>query len=213
MAAATPGADPVLLVHGYMDTAASPWWRAAERRLRRVGYDRDRIHRVGLGSVPGTTVGSPRAYGRRVRAAIGRVAADAEGQVDVLAHSMGGLCARWGIERLDGAAEVDDLVTLGTPHQGSRLAYLGLATAGGRAMVPGSPFLRDINGDPVPDGVDYTAVWSAADEAIRPATNAALPVSVLSSMAGQQNVRVEGAGHMDLVSDPAAIERYVEYLD
>jgi hypothetical protein len=104
-------------------------------------------------------------------------------------------------------------VTLGTPHQGSRLAYLGLATAGGRAMVPGSPFLRDINGDPVPDGVDYTAVWSRSDEAIRPADNATLPVSVLSSMEGQRNVRVEGAGHMDLVSDPEAIERYVEYLD
>ena len=90
---------------------------------------------------------------------------------------------------------------------------MGYATAGGRAMVPGSSFLRDLNATPVAESVDYTAVWSDADEAIQPADYATLPVSVFPSLAGPRNVRLADAGHMDLVSDPALFERYVEFLD
>jgi pimeloyl-ACP methyl ester carboxylesterase len=40
-------------------------------------------------------------------------------RVDVVAHSMGGLVARWYVEHGGGAAHVDRLVTCGTPHRGS----------------------------------------------------------------------------------------------
>jgi triacylglycerol lipase len=205
--------DPVVLVHGYMDAAGTPWWRAMERRLEESGYDPGQVHRVDLGAVPGTTVGSPRSYGRRVHDAVVEAARSHDGEVDVLAHSMGGLCARWGIERLGGAEFVDDLVTLGTPHQGSYLAYAGIATAGGRAMIPGSRFLTELNDGSLADGVDYTAVWSDRDGAISPSENAALPVSVFDSMLSARNVRLESAGHMELVTDPDLFERYVAFLD
>ncbi len=39
--------------------------------------------------------------------------------LDVVAHSMGGLVARWMIEHLDGARIVSHLVTLGAPNDGS----------------------------------------------------------------------------------------------
>jgi triacylglycerol lipase len=205
--------DPVVLVHGYMDASGTPWWSGMERRLRAAGYDEERVYRVDLGAVPGTTVGSPRRYGRRVHDAVAEAARNHGREVDVLAHSMGGLCARWGIEHLDGADLVDDLVTLGTPHQGSYLAYAGLATAGGRAMVPGSPFLRELNDGALAEGVDYTAVWSEQDGAISPSANAALPVSVFGSMLSARNVRLETPSHMDLVTDPAVFDRYVDFLD
>ncbi|MFZ1719893.1 MAG: alpha/beta hydrolase, partial [Candidatus Moraniibacteriota bacterium] len=45
-------------------------------------------------------------------------------RVDIVAHSMGGLVAREYIETLDGGSNVDQLITLGTPHNGSPESYL-----------------------------------------------------------------------------------------
>lgn len=201
--------DPVLLVHGYADSRRAPWWSATTDRLVGAGYDRDRIHRLEQGTV-GTTVGSPRRYADRVLAAC-RSIAEESGTVDVLAHSMGGLSARWAVEHLGGADYVDDLVTLGTPHRGTNLAYVGAATAGGRAMIPGSGFLRALNDEPLASGVEYTAVWSDRDEAIRPGENAAIPPELFGSMRGARNVRVD-ASHMGLVLDPGVFDSFVEYL-
>ncbi|WP_126428384.1 lipase family alpha/beta hydrolase [Brevibacillus marinus] len=46
-----------------------------------------------------------------------------DGDVNLLAHSMGGLVARYYVENLDGYYNVDRLITLGTPHFGSDLAF------------------------------------------------------------------------------------------
>lgn len=200
--------DPVLLVHGYGDSRRTPWWRRTVDRFADAGYDPDRIHSLDQGAM-GSTVGSPRQYAREVLSACQSVADG--GDVDVLAHSMGGLSARWAVERLGGDEYVDDLVTLGTPHRGTYLAYAGLATAGGRAMVPGSSFLRDLNGDPLASDVEYTAVWSDDDGAIVPGDHAAIPPDLFDSMRGARNVRVE-ASHMDLVLDDGLFETYVDFL-
>jgi pimeloyl-ACP methyl ester carboxylesterase len=45
-------------------------------------------------------------------------------KVDLVAHSMGGLVARYCIEELNCQNDVDQLVTLGTPHKGSPKDYL-----------------------------------------------------------------------------------------
>ncbi len=58
-------------------------------------------------------------------------ASDDSTQLGIIAHSMGGLVARWMIERLDGAHLVDHLITLGTPNGGSpwpRIVNWPLAT-------------------------------------------------------------------------------------
>jgi len=54
-------------------------------------------------------------------------------QIDIVAHSMGGLVSRSVIEQYEGAQYIHKLITLGTPHQGSPLAvirdYLGALVA------------------------------------------------------------------------------------
>lgn len=91
---------------------------------------------------------------------------------DIIAHSMGGLVARYLAEKLNMSWRIDDLITLGTPHHGAPLADVveELATLGGILpadfvsdivvellppfgkwlasgydMKPGSAFLRDLN--------------------------------------------------------------------
>ncbi len=62
---------------------------------------------------------------------------------DIIAHSMGGLVARWLAEKIGMAGRIDDLITLGTPHHGAPLADVveELATFGG--ILP-SDFVSDI---------------------------------------------------------------------
>ena len=45
-------------------------------------------------------------------------------KVDIVAHSMGGLIAREYIGTLNGGSNIDQLITLGTPHDGSPESYL-----------------------------------------------------------------------------------------
>lgn len=67
--------------------------------------------------------------------------------VDVIAHSMGGLLARYAAMPVDrhGAParrlNVRRLYTIATPHRGARLAFLSPLEAPARDMKPGSEFL------------------------------------------------------------------------
>ncbi|MWG35250.1 lipase family alpha/beta hydrolase [Halomarina oriensis] len=199
------GDEPVLLVHGYGDTGATPWWRTLERRFLARGYPDDAVETLSFGA-PGLTLGSPRRYARHIGERVEALRDEYDSRVDIVAHSMGGLGARWYVERAGGAAFVDDLVTLGTPHQGATLAFTQ-PTPGGRDMTPDSSFLRTLNGRRPPRGVTYTAVGSEADSLVAP-DRAALPFEARNVT----NVRVSGPGHMGLVSDAAVFDRYAGAL-
>jgi pimeloyl-ACP methyl ester carboxylesterase len=98
----------------------------------------------------------------------------------ILSHSMGGLIARHYVEGPAYRGDVSDLVLIGPPNQGAAVAKLqaslqvldGLQAAGGQRlgalaalgdglgesaadMLPGSPFLRELNGRPRREGVRY----------------------------------------------------------
>lgn len=210
---APPGSEPVLLVHGYADTGDTPWWKVVERYLIDVGYSADEIYVLSLGDVPGTTTDSPAEYAAVVGERL-KVVSEAHGsRVDVVAHSMGGLDSRWCVEKGDGAEYVDDLVTLGTPHQGTYAAYLGLLTEGGRDMTPGSDFLEELNDGALAEGVEYTALWSSADELIVPSEYARLPSPEVDSVDVAWNVNSGFQEHIQLVYDRRVFDRYYRLLD
>jgi pimeloyl-ACP methyl ester carboxylesterase len=69
------------------------------------------------------------------------------GGVTVIAHSMGGLVARYAVEKLPRDPElIRQVVTLATPHLGSDVASLAFACTSGRQMLPGSTFLEGPSG-------------------------------------------------------------------
>lgn len=211
-ASAGASRDPVLLVHGYMDTGETPWWDVHRKFLRDAGYDREEIHVLSLGDIPGTTTDSPSEYGEVVARELDRIAGEAGGPVDVVAHSMGGLDTRWAVEKEGAADRVDDLITLGTPHQGTYVAYVGIATEGGRDMIPGSTLLGELNDDGLARGVDYTAVWSHADELIAPSSYASIPEYMFWDAEGR-NVNSGYQEHIQLLFDRRVFDQYVEFLD
>ncbi|MET8687129.1 alpha/beta fold hydrolase [Streptomyces sp. NPDC004732] len=97
-------------------------------------------------------------------------------KVDLVGHSQGGLLTAWALRFWpDLPAKVDDMVTLGAPFQGTRLA----SPCRPIAEVAGCPasvlqFARDSNwskalgadGTPMPEGPSYTTVFSYLDESV-----------------------------------------------
>lgn len=209
---------PLLLVPGYMDSTTrtfsddtlTPRWQALTDNLRDRGYTGP-IEPVDLGTY-GTTVGSPCRYAETVERAAKRLYDESAERVNVIAHSMGGLSTRHAVEQAGAAAYVDTLVTLGTPHQGSPYAVLGMLTPGGRDMVPGSRFLTDLNADGPDPAVDYAAVYSTGDQAFpcRYTEHAALPGAAEHD--GAENIRVEGFTHHDLLTEDAVLGTYYDRL-
>jgi pimeloyl-ACP methyl ester carboxylesterase len=160
--------NPIIFVHGYMDNWWTPWWLRnkylVEKELgRKCSIVRKR-------NFPLSNVSSFEHNGKYVAQEIDKYSSN----VDVLGHSQGGLDARWAIERLGREDCVDNLITLGTPHEGTELAQLGYFSSGGRHMLPESDALSKLNADETPDSCDYYCFWSDRDELVQPRENAKL---------------------------------------
>lgn len=151
---------PVVIVPGYLDGS---WYFAAVRK---------RIHATGRAShvlplfpnISDITVTAQRlrAFVEQVKAATGAAT------VDLVAHSEGGLISRHYIKFLGGEPHVGRLVTLGTPHHGTILGYIGPGM-GAHQMQPGSQFLNELNaGDESWGDVKYTSIRAGLDEIILP---------------------------------------------
>jgi triacylglycerol lipase len=91
--------------------------------------------------------------------------------IDLVGFSMGGLVARYYVQRLGGLDRVKHLITLGTPHHGTWMAYV-LQNVGSRQMRPGSDFLRDLDRDRERlKELSCTSLWTPFDLIILPATS------------------------------------------
>ncbi len=92
----------------------------------------------------------------------------------IVAHSAGGLVARYFIQRLGGFHYCDALITLGTPHRGTWFAVLGFVThlaLKARCllhMLPVSSFVRSINRSSLPDNFPFLSISSPDDLMCRP---------------------------------------------
>ena len=63
--------------------------------------------------------------------------------ISIVAFSMGGLVSRYYLQDLGGAARCENLITVSSPHHGTRAAFI-YPSAGAREMRPGSEFLRGL---------------------------------------------------------------------
>eukprot|EP00442_Polarella_glacialis_P004009 CAMPEP_0115127990 /NCGR_PEP_ID=MMETSP0227-20121206/50804_1 /TAXON_ID=89957 /ORGANISM="Polarella glacialis, Strain CCMP 1383" /LENGTH=301 /DNA_ID=CAMNT_0002532333 /DNA_START=81 /DNA_END=986 /DNA_ORIENTATION=- len=132
---ASSGQRPALvLAHGFLGGRTLPgstilYFRGVEEDLRSRGYD------VLTTSVPPTSPVALRA--KALQEQIMQWEDRRGRRVAILAHSMGGLDARYAISKLGGDALVSSLLTVSTPHRGSPLAdlLLGLGDASGLASL------------------------------------------------------------------------------
>lgn len=105
------------------------------------------------------------------------LAVTGESQVDIVAHSLGGVVSRVAILDHDLGQRVRRLVTLGSPHAGTYAARLG-NTPVTHDLRPDSPFMVQLASRPWPESVKVISCWSASDLVILPAQSAALSGAV-----------------------------------
>ncbi|MGY2085829.1 esterase/lipase family protein [Blastococcus sp. SYSU DS0539] len=177
---------PVLLVHGLIDNRSV--FAVMRRSLRRRGF----AHVCSWNYspfLPDIAQGATD-LGRHIERICEQTGHD---RVRVVGHSLGGLIARYHVQRQGGDRRIDSLVTLGTPHQGSILAHVG-PTPLVRQLRPGSPVLQEL-AEPAPGcRTRVTAVYSDLDQMVLPTHSGRCDHPDLDA----RNVLVRGVGHMSL---------------
>lgn len=180
---------PILLVHGLVDNRSV--FTLLRRTLRRRGFGRV----IPVNYSPFT---------QDVRTAAARLARLVEKtceetgyeRVHVVGHSLGGVVARYYVQRLGGSERVHTLVTLGSPHAGTHAAHL-LPSRLVRQLRPGSDLMTELEAPSPGCRTRFVAYWSDLDQLIVPKRSARIVHADLSA----RNVLLHGVGHMSLPID------------
>ncbi|NDZ80739.1 alpha/beta fold hydrolase [Streptomyces sp. SID10853] len=129
--------------------------------------------------------------------------------VDIVGHSLGGLIARYYVQRLGGDRKVHTLVTLGTPHEGTQIAQLMSAHPLVRQMLPHSDVIEELR-EPAPGcRTRFVSFWSELDRLMIPVEAGCIDHPDLITT----NVRVSGIGHLALPVHPAVAAAIRQALD
>ena len=177
---------PIVLVHGIIDNHATFIWM--ENALRRRGFQTLSAYDYGL-----LTHDIPQAAAHLGEAIEELAASTGHERVHVIGHSLGGLIARYYVQRLGGDRHVHTLVTLGTPHQGTQLAWAVPLLPLVRQLAPNSSLIQEL-AEPAECGTRFLAFYSDIDHLIVPSRNARLDHPDLYV----QNIPVRGVGHLSM---------------
>ncbi len=180
---------PIILVHGIVDNRSV--FTLLRRGLRRRGFGR--VVTVNYSSLTGDV----RVLADRLGAVVDQVCEETGYErVHVVGHSLGGLVARYYVQRMGGDARVHTLVTLGSPHEGTLPAY-ALPHPLVRQLRPGSDVVRELAGPAQGCRTRFVAVWSDLDQMVVPKRSAQIVHPDLNA----RNVFVRGVGHLSLPVD------------
>jgi predicted alpha/beta hydrolase family esterase len=190
-AAPDPAVDtePVLLVHGVIDNRSI--FTVLRRSLRRAGIDQ--VHTTNYSLLTNDV----RTAAARLALAVEELCAvTGRPRIRLVGHSLGGLIARYYVQRLGGDERVSTLVTLATPHLGTQLARL-VPLRLTRQLRPGSELLTELAGPAAGCRTRMVAVYSRHDEVVIPGQYARLDHPDLNA----ENIEINAVGHQSMVID------------
>lgn len=184
-------APPVVLLHGFVDN------RSVFVLLRRVlGRQGRRVEALNHSPLTCDIRTAAEVLGRYVEELCAR---SGQRRVDLVGHSLGGLIGRYYVQRLGGDARIRTLVTLGTPHSGTRAVPLLDIHPVIRQMRPESDVIAEL-ALPAPGcRTRFVSFWSDLDQVMAPLETARLDHPDLRA----RNIAVTGIGHLALPVHPA----------
>jgi len=133
------------------------------------------------------------------------VVAGQDATFDLVGHSLGGLLARWYLQEMGGAERVERLVTLATPHAGTRSARIAPGPLR-RALLPGNDVIQRLHrGRHRAQDVAHTALVAGADLMVTPPASAA-------ALEGADVHWFDDVGHNGMLFDTGVLEAVVDAL-
>ncbi|MES2877773.1 MAG: alpha/beta fold hydrolase [Pseudomonadota bacterium] len=192
----SPAPLPVVLVHGYLCNHRI--WDAMSDSLLRAGHPV-----LGVDLEPLFT--SIDDYAPLIEQAVTELCRQTgASQVALVGHSMGGLAIRAWL-RAYGSNRVDRIITLGTPHVGTRVD-LHPKTANGQQMLWHSTWLQELTAS------ETAATRSLMRLALSPQDSIVYPQRE-QVLEGVPVTVFDGLGHLELCLDPAVIAWTVQELE
>ncbi|KIF68350.1 lipase [Streptomyces sp. AcH 505] len=183
---------PVLMVHGFVDNRSV--FVLLRRSLSRHGWRH--LEFINYSPLTCDIPTAAATLGERIEEICARTG---HRRVDVIGHSLGGLIARYYVQRLDGDERIRTLVTLGTPHEGTSVVPIASAHPIVRQMRPGSAVMKELRLPAPGCRTRFVSFWSDLDPLMTPVGTARIDHPDLDT----ENVRVTGVGHLALPVHPA----------
>ena len=190
---------PVVLIHGYGGNSANFLWM--QWRLRRWGFRN--VYAVSYTPPHINMRKLSDQVARHVERVLERTGAE---QVDLVCHSMGGPLSRYAIKNLGLAGRVGKVITLGSPHYGSRIAALFPARGAAAQMRYRSPFVQELAEEgECPGGARFFCLYSEMDNFVLPAATAVLENA-------EENLHLPYLGHCSLLYSPRVARAVADRL-
>lgn len=191
---------PVLLIHGYGCNSA--YWSRCSRLLQK--------HHITHSAIDCEPVlGGIDDYAALIERAISELCQHTgQSQVIIVGHSMGGLSARAYMQRY-GVEKVARLITLGTPHHGSKLAAAawGLNALQMRwtEQEQASNWLKTLSATESPATRSrMVSIYSRHDNIVYPQQSSHLPHA--------RNIEIELIGHVALAFAPQSVKMMMQEI-
>lgn len=192
---------PVFLVHGLYHNASAwvlyRWW------LKRAGFAN--VYCWSYNSFGPSFDQIVKGYHEWVQEIMDRHYPAGQ-QAMMIGHSLGGLIIRAFLAGSASAQQVPAIVTLGTPHQGSKLAALGFSRLA-RSLIYQGALVQDLEQSVLPEEVKRLAVLSPTDNMVLP------PEALRSAQDGWQYLETSPISHVALLYHWPTAKKVLEYLE
>ncbi len=186
---------PIILLHGLFQNRSCLFW--LQYQLRASGYTRI----ISINTPPWRDI---EALTEELAKKVDELQIKWQTEkVILIGHSMGGMIARNYIQNRGGARHARALITLGSPHHGSKLAPFAVSPMG-KTLLPGSEFIRQFNSVEWPQEVIALSHYTRYDNIVLPAESA--------KMDGAKNVELDGMGHTSLLFHPKSMQAVTSAL-
>jgi pimeloyl-ACP methyl ester carboxylesterase len=189
-------ATPVLLIHGYLGTEEC--WTHLLPRLQLAGF-----HHVSAFRYNSLMAGIPELAADLVVAARSAMEQAGHPRIHLVGHSLGGLVARYAVQRLGLDAATLGIVTIATPHKGSTMARVAPGRSGAQ-MRPGSSLLAELP----PLAATRAVSWAIIDSD----NDLLLPSLGAMTSPHPGSVLLHGHGHHTILRSPDLADAVVAHL-
>jgi pimeloyl-ACP methyl ester carboxylesterase len=130
-------------------------------------------------------------------------------QIDIVAHSLGGIVARTYMSLGEGRGNVRKLITLGTPHQGTKLSFIAKGLSRGALDADlriNSYLIRLLTATELPKTSQIVSIYSPFDWTLVPTENGECKGKPAAAFT---NIPIDYVGHTGMLYSPEVYDAIV----